>query len=73
MLYEVITGCDAVIPFEETEEEAGRVHIRGAVACRDHIRFQGEDIRRGELVLPAGTLLRPPEINLLASFGQAFV
>jgi len=67
------SGCDAVVPFEETEEEAGRVHIRGAVACRDHIRFQGEDIRRGELVLPAGTLLRPPEINLLASFGQAFV
>lgn len=66
-------GCDAVVPFEETEGKASNVTIRGAVQTRDHIRFRGEDVRAGEAVLPAGILLRPPEINLLACFGQVSV
>ncbi len=65
-------GCDAVVPFEETEEAEGSVRILGPVKLRDHIRFRGEDVSRGETVMPAGTLLRPPEINMLASFGQVF-
>jgi len=66
-------GCDAVVPFEEAEERDGTVRIPGPVRPRRHIRFRGEDVRAGERVLPAGTLLRPPEISLLASFGRAVV
>jgi molybdopterin molybdotransferase len=65
-------GCDAVVPFEQTVEEAGFVKIRVAVKPREHIRFQGEDVKAGDLVVPAGTVLRPPEISMLASFGRAF-
>ena len=65
--------CDAIVPFEETQEEAGRVCLLGAVGVGDHIRRQGEDVSAGEVIMPAGTLLRPPEINMLASFGQALV
>jgi len=66
-------GCDAVIPFEETEEGDGHVGVKGNVKVRQHIRFRGEDVREGELVLPEGTPLRPPEISMLASLGKAFV
>jgi len=66
-------GCDLVVPVEETEEADGRVRILSQLQVREHIRFRGEDIRAGSKVLPAGTRLRPPEINLLASFGQALV
>jgi molybdopterin molybdotransferase len=66
-------GCDLVVPFEETEEFDGRVRLLTTLQVRDHIRFRGEDITAGARVLPAGTRLRPPEINLLASFGQALV
>jgi molybdopterin molybdotransferase len=66
-------GCTAVVPFEETQEEGGRVQIRGRVEPRSHIRFRGEDLWAGDLVIPAGTVLRPPEINMLACFGQATV
>ncbi len=69
----VPAGCDAVVPIEETLEEDGRVRIQGKVERGDHIRNQGEDIAAGVLVIPAGTTLRPPEINMLASFGKAFV
>ncbi len=66
-------GCDAVVPVEETEETVGKMRLLKQVKARDHIRFAGEDVAKGDLVLPAGTRLRPPEISLLASFGQALV
>lgn len=66
-------GCDAVVPFEQTVEEAGFVKILAAVRPREHIRFRGEDVKAGDLIVPAGTVLRPPEISMLASFGRAFV
>lgn len=66
-------GCDAVVPFEETEEAGGFVKIHAPVRPRAHIRFRGEDVKTGDLVIPAGTALRPPEISMLASFCNAFV
>lgn len=65
-------GCELVIPYEETQEldnQQFRVlekQERGA-----HIRYRGEDIRSGSLVLDAGLCLRPAEINLLAALGQS--
>ncbi len=66
-------GCNAIVPFEEADEKNGRVLLRGGVGERAHIRYRGEDVTTGTLVMEAGTLLRPPEINLLASFGKGFV
>ncbi len=66
-------GCDAVVPVEETEESDGHVRISERVNPRQHIRFSGEDVPSGETIIPAGTLIRPPEISMLASFGKAFV
>lgn len=66
-------GCDAVVPFEESEEAGGFVKILAPVKKRAHIRFRGEDVKAGDMVIPAGTALRPPEISMLASFGKAFV
>lgn len=62
-------GCDAVIPLEDTIENHNSITIRTMVKPGDHIRYQGEDVAAGELVLPTGTELRPAEINMLASFG----
>ena len=66
-------GCDVVVPVEETAEKDGKVRLLKVLRVREHIRCRGEDIAAGSKVLPAGTLLRPPEINLLASFGQSLV
>jgi len=66
-------GCDAVVPVEETEESDDQVRLRERVNPRQHIRFKGEDVGRGETIIPAGTVIRPPEISMLASFGKAIV
>ncbi len=69
----MLPGADAVVPVEETEERDGQVYLTGKVRPRDHIRFRGEDVKTGEVVLVAGTVLRPSAISMLASFGTLFV
>jgi molybdopterin molybdotransferase len=66
-------GCDAVVPVEETEEREDSFVLRGNVNHAQHIRFRGEDVRSGDTVVTAGTIVSPPEISMLASFNKAFV
>ena len=77
-------GADSVVPFEETDETAGRVFGRFAKG-RDHVgvfkaalpgnnvRSAGEDITAGTTVLRAGTELHAAQIGVLASLGRAEV
>jgi molybdopterin molybdotransferase len=66
-------GCDAVVPVEETDVSADQVTVNEPVKPRQHIRFHGEDVATGDVVLTSGTVIRPPEISMLASFGKAVV
>jgi molybdopterin molybdotransferase len=67
-------GADAVVPFEETEETSGeQVTVKCSVDARQHIRFRGEDVHAGQTVIAAGTIIRPPEVSMLASLGRAMV
>ena len=45
----------------------------GAVRTGDNRRLAGEDLARGATVLAAGRVLRPADLGLLASLGQAEV
>ncbi len=62
------TGCDAIVPIENTDGGLVTVALHQAVQCGDFIRFRGSDIAVGELLLTAGSVLRPVDINLLAAF-----
>ena len=74
-------GADAVVPFEDTDEEdrrnsgrAGdRIGIRLEAAPGDNIRPAGEDVRAGEIVLRRDTVLRPGELGVAASVGRRSV
>lgn len=66
-------GCDAIVPLEDAEEANQQVRVKAAVLAGQHIRRAGEDVKRDETVFPAGTLIRVPEISMLASFGRKFV
>ena len=70
-------GADSVVPFEETDEverrnaglDMAEIGIKVAAPEGSDIRPAGQDVRKGTLVLPAGTALRPSEIGVLASLG----
>lgn len=66
-------GCDAVVPVEETDNGGQTVTLLQPVSQGQHIRFRGEDVAAGVVFARAGTIIRPPEINMLAGFGLALV
>ena len=66
-------GADAVVKREDSQEFEGSVVIRTLPRKHDHIRFAGEDIRTGEMILEKGTLLEAPEIGVLASLRRRMV
>jgi molybdopterin molybdotransferase len=67
------TGCDTIIPIEETGEIEGQLIIKSQVKLGDHLRVRGEDVSQGERVITAGSILRPAGINMLAAFGYETV
>lgn len=74
-------GADAVVPVEATDEPwraavrslPVRIEVYQAVGAGDYVRYPGEDVQKGATVLPAGHLLRPQEIGVLASLGVSHV
>lgn len=66
-------GADAVVRMEDTAKDGTRVRIFAAVAGGTDIRYTGENVRQGELVIPGGTVIRPAEVGMLASLGRSFV
>ena len=67
-------GLDTVVPQEFTQLESAAVRIpAGVVRTGDNRRLAGEDLARGSAALRAGRLLRPADLGLLASLGQAEV
>jgi molybdopterin molybdotransferase len=51
----------------------GEVLVYAGVKSGDNVRPRGEDTREGEVVLRAGTVIRPAEIAVLAAVGKAEV
>ena len=66
-------GVDAIVPVEEVGSGPGWVELSRPPRQGANIRLAGEDIAAGGLVVPAGALLRPAEIGVLAAIGCARV
>ena len=64
-------GADTVVRVEDTDNATDIVTITAATPTGVAVRQAGEDLRKGEGVLAAGTVLRAAEIGLLASVGRA--
>jgi len=66
-------GADAVVMVEDTRLEGNEVRIFRSVKEGENVGFSGEDVRKGEMVLSRGTLIRPQEVGMLASLGKTEV
>lgn len=60
-------GTDAVLPDEDAVRHGDLV--TGAVGERRHVRPAGEECAAGEVLLPAGTVVRPAVLGLAAALG----
>jgi molybdopterin molybdotransferase len=63
-------GADAVVMKEVAQFDGNTVAIFEGVEKHQNVRFAGESVRKGDLVMPKGKLLRSPEIAMLASLNR---
>jgi molybdopterin molybdotransferase len=66
------SGCDAVLPAEWVENEAGtdnRISALTAVSPGKHVGRRGEDIAQGTALFHPGRVLRPQDLGVLSSVG----
>lgn len=66
-------GADAVQKIEACETNESWVTIRQPVRVGENVTPRGSEARRGDVVLRSGTVIGPPEMAVLASFGCARV
>ncbi len=65
-------GADSVVRLEHTHPLSGAsIAVTQSQDAGRNVRQRGEDVRRGEVVLEAGRVLRPADIGMLASVGHA--
>jgi molybdopterin molybdotransferase len=73
----VPAGANGVVRVEHTDggtgigSAEGRVSIRSDADAGKNVRPRGEDVRAGQTVLRAGTVLRAPELAVAAALGKA--
>ncbi len=77
----VPAGADAVVMVEDTDfnvrapgsKAPATVAVMKTLKPGENIRHHGDDLHRGDMVLPCGIRLRAQEMGLLAMLGQAEV
>jgi molybdenum cofactor synthesis domain-containing protein len=62
-------GADAVVMVEETTLDGDRVEVRAEVGPGNHVRRAGEDVRPGDVVIDAATVVTPAHLGVLLSVG----
>lgn len=63
-------GCDTVVPIEDVVDEGEWIRMPSGLKSGSHVRKRGEDIQSGNVVISAGSLLRPQEIGMLSAMGM---
>jgi molybdopterin molybdotransferase len=68
----VPAGADAIVPVEHAVLAGGEVRVE-RVGEGDNRRSRGGDVRRGDVVVPAGVRLGPAQVGALAAVGAGSV
>ncbi|GAB7388306.1 molybdopterin-binding protein [Bacillaceae bacterium] len=62
-------GSDSVVMLEHCEDLNGLLNVYRQVAPGENVIQEGEDVKKGEILLTKGTRLRPQELGILAAAG----
>ena len=66
-------GADAVVMFEYSKRGGNKVKFSKSVEKGENVTSRGSDIKRGELVLQAGTFLYPQDLGILSALGTGSI
>ena len=62
-------GVDTVIPQERVKVDGDSIEIAEPIKRGANVRYAGEDLAQGQIVLPVGHLIKPADLGLIASLG----
>jgi molybdopterin molybdotransferase len=62
-------GSTAVVPFEWAEEQGREVLVSRAPEEGQHIRFAGEEVQKGDVLMRRGEVIGTRQVGLLAAVG----
>jgi molybdopterin molybdotransferase len=63
-------GADAVVMLENTKKTEGKLEVWTQLAPGENVSKKGEDVKKGETIIKAGTRLKPHHIALLSAMGK---
>ncbi|MCW4044162.1 MAG: molybdopterin molybdotransferase MoeA [Candidatus Bathyarchaeota archaeon] len=66
-------GADAVVMLENTQKRNEQIEVWTQLAPSENVSKTGEDIKKGEVAVKAGTRLNPYHLGLLAALGNSKV
>ena len=66
-------GADAVVMLEHTKRVQDRIEVWTPLTPGENVSKRGEDVRKGEVAVEAGTRLQPHHLGLLAALGATRV
>jgi molybdopterin molybdotransferase len=69
----VPAGADAIVMLEYTKKSEGKIELATAVTPGANISKMGEDVKKGDVAVKAGTRLNPHHLGLLAALGETHV
>jgi len=64
---EMPKGADAVVMVEYVEEGDGYVDVYKSVSRFENVSLKGEDVKKGDVILPRGRLVSPEDLPTLLS------
>lgn len=63
------SGCDTVVIQEHVQVAGDTITFADGVKAGQNVRLAGEDLQQSQVVFPAGHLIRPSDLGLIASLG----
>jgi molybdenum cofactor synthesis domain-containing protein len=66
-------GADATVKVEETRLNGDKIEVIREIQPGEGIIPLGDDMRKGDLILKKGQVLRPQDVGVLASLGSSVV
>lgn len=66
-------GTDAVVMLEHTKRKKNEVEVWSPITPGENVSKKGEDVRKGQVAVRAGTRLRPHHVGLLAALGMTSI
>jgi len=62
-------GADCIVAQEDCDYDDHTVSFNTAPICGKHVRYAGEDITKGNVILRPGDVIGPAQIGIIASLG----